>query len=221
MKNLLLTLFAVCIAAAYSFGQSNEQGTIQVGLGYGITIGGATIDLKDTSGTTSGSGAGLRIFYGIRAQYGLSEKLSAGVYLAPEAALYVTDFTDPYGYVYSRDVTYSGIGFGLEGKFYLVNKDKLNLFPCVAIGFKTGTATSDDIYSSSEASISGIGYGFGVGVNWYFVKEVFGLSMELGYAGSSLTGTEAATSYTDKRDVTLSNGGVVWGLGFTAHFGGN
>lgn len=218
MKKSALILFAVFLSAT-SFGQSNSPGTIQLGLGWGVLVGGATITNKDTSGEFKGDGVGLKANYGLRAQYGLSENLSAGIYVMAEAAVYATTYADDLSGT-ATDITYSGMGFGLEGKYYLVNKDKFNFSPNVAIGFNTGTGTPD-FSGATVVDLSGIAYGIGVGMNWYFAAETFGLSVDLGYAGASLSGTQPASTYSDKVDITVSNGGVAFGLGFTVKFGGN
>lgn len=209
MKKLFLA--AGLLASTFSFAQSNEKGTIQIGLGWGLTLGGATIKATPDGGSEiSGTGTGAKANYGIRAQYGLSDNMSAGIYIRPEAAVYVTTFADLSSF--SEDVTYSGTGFGLEGKYYLANSDGFNFYAGPAIGFTTGSGSTS---GNPSTSLSGINYSLGVGLNWYFVKDVFGLSFDLDYQGNSLSGTD-----TDKTKWSVSNSGLYWGLGWTAHFGG-
>lgn len=209
LKKLLLISCAVIISAT-SFGQSNKPGTIQLGLGWNVAVGGATIKYKNSNGEQSDDATGIKALYGLRAQYGLSENLSAGIYARAEGAVYTTSFATNY-YSTGSDVTYSGTGFGVEAKYYLVNKDKFNLSPNLAVGFTTGKGEPD---FGTSTDLSGLAYGLGVGINWYFAAETFGLSADLGYGGTSLTGSNSGT------DVTVTSGGLNIGFGFTVKFGG-
>ena len=101
MKKLLLIVGVV--ASTLTFGQSNDAGVIQAGLGWGMVLGGATIEstypISDGSGgtkdtTTSDDGVGANVSYGVRGQYGLSEKFSVGLYIRKEGAAYVATRTE-------------------------------------------------------------------------------------------------------------------------------
>jgi hypothetical protein len=219
MKKLFLA--AGLLISTLAFSQSNESGTIQVGLGWGLTVGGATIESKDTSGTLKGDGVGAKVNYGLRAQYGFSDNLSAGIYVRGESAVYVVTYDDYTGTV--PDVTYTGTAFGLEAKYYVVNHDRFNFYPALSVGFTTGSSEYDASYYSTtveSTSLSGLNYSVGVGLNWYFVKDVFGMSTDLAWQGTNLSGTQDATAYSAEKDITVNNGGLYWGFGFTAHFGG-
>ena len=114
MKKSLISLSLLLSGIAYC--QSNDQGTIQLGLGWGVTLGGATIE-STTSGKSSPSekGVGANANYGIRGQYGLAERFSAGIFVRKEGAAYITTDATTAN---SSTATMSGFGFGLEGKFY-------------------------------------------------------------------------------------------------------
>lgn len=214
------------MAAAFTtgaFSQSNQQGTIQVGLGWGVTLGGATLKTTPEGGSEiKGTGEGAKANFGLRAQYGLSENLSAGIYVRSETAVYVVTLDDYTSAVALPDITYSGTAFGLEGKYYLANSDGFNFYPAISVGYTTGNNEISDItFGTSKTDLSGFNYSIGIGLNWYFISDVFGLSTDIGYQGTMLSGTQDADAYGNpKRDVEVTNSGLVWGLGLTAHFGG-
>jgi hypothetical protein len=231
----LITWGVVCALITVStaaFSQSNDAGVIQIGFGYGITGGGAKITNKPEVGeSTKADGVGAKGNYGLRAQYGLSEKLSAGIYVRGEAAVYVVTFDDP---IFSGfdvpDVTYTGTAFGLEAKYYFVNEDNINVYAGPSIGYTTGKDEYSDFFTgtTNETKYGGLNYQVGVGLNWYFVSDVFGLSFDLAYQGTSLSGDQDIESYdtngnpvTYTNEVKVTNGGLYYGLGLTARFGGN
>jgi hypothetical protein len=219
-----LAVAALLISSSASFakggGGSNDQGTIQIGLGWLATLGGGTLKAESGGTSTSGDVTGVRGTYGLRAQYGLSENLSAGVWVRAEAATYVPSTLSLTGF--SNDITYSGTSFGLEGKYYLANSEGFNFYPAIAVGYTTANnEVGGFTFGTTKYNISGINYSVGVGLNWYFVSDVFGLSVDIDYAGSSLSGTQPADSYGNaETKYTLTNGSIAWGLGLTAHFGG-
>src|SRR3954470_12197035 len=113
-KTVLMTIMAAVFTTGV-FSQSNNQGTIQIGLGWMATLGGGTISATPSGGAeTKTDVTGVRGTYGLRAQYGLSENLSAGIFVRAEAATYIqSDLTASYTSG-SSDITYSGTSFGLE-----------------------------------------------------------------------------------------------------------
>lgn len=233
MKKLLLIVGVV--ASTLTFGQSNDAGVIQAGLGWGMILGGATIETTikgpygsnggDTTYTTTDDGVGANVNYGVRGQYGLSEKFSVGLYIRKEGAAYVATRTETvntgygsYTESFSSTMTVSGFGFGIEPKFYIVNNDKFNFNVAPSIGYTTGSATLSNSYVTEPGKASGLAYGVDLGINWFF-SDVVGMYADLGYAGSSLSGTfdDAAL-----KDVTfdVSNGGFFIGMGLSLKFGG-
>jgi hypothetical protein len=221
MKTVTKVLFTVIalLMAAPAFSQSNDQGTIQIGLGWLATFGGGTLKSEAAGVSTSTDVTGIRATYGLRGQYGLSENLSAGIWVRAEAATYVqSDLTTSY--TGNSDMTYSGTSFGLEGKYYLANSDNFNFYPAIAVGYTMADNEFAGFTYATKYDISGINYSVGVGLNWYFVAEVFGISFDLDYAGSSLSGSQPADSFNPVAvDYTLTNGSITWGFGLTAHFG--
>lgn len=210
-----------------SFGQSNEPGTIHVGLGWGLTLGGAAIDytytpVKGSAVTLNEKGVGFYSNYGVRGEYGLADRFSAGIYIRKEGGGFLVSSNDLSSSASSSSslVAVSAIGFGAEGRFYAVNKDKFNFYLSPAIGFTTGTATDDNggygVVSSGTAS--GLNYGVMAGINWYFANFV-GMSCDLGYSSAMLSGSFPADtdgSYSYK----INSSGFFFGLGVAAKFGG-
>jgi hypothetical protein len=239
MKKLLLV--AGMLIPAMAFSQSNESGTVQLGLGFSLSLGGATITstIADSIngpslGDFKSSGVGARVGYGIKAQYGLAEAVSAGIFLRREAAGYTTDFGDDlYTDGMTTEITTTGLSFGIEGKFYVVNKDRFNLYFGPAIGLTTGSATlqrSGDL--DVDGSLSGLNYALGGGLNWYWGDHV-GMAFDFGYTGQSLSGEPDDLNdfispfdpyYYDSAITTkykVTGGNVFIALSFIAKFGGN
>jgi hypothetical protein len=217
MKKLLLAVGV--LASSMTFAQSNAPGVIQLGLGYGATLGGATIK-SDAEGAEAQDGVGVNGNYNLRAQYGLSEKFSAGIFIRRESAAYVvTPTVTAGGEVSDFTLTTTGFAFGVEPKFYAVNKDKFALYFALPIGFSTATLE----YSFSglsggtlpTGSASGLNYGLTMGFNWWWA-DFIGMSLDLGYGGSSISGKFDG----DEDNLTIGNNGFYFGLGLVSKFGG-
>lgn len=213
MKKILLAVGL--LASTLTFGQVNQPGTIHLGLGWMSTLGGAdfTTTVTDPNGESeSGTsrGIGAKSGFGVRAGYGIAEKLSVGVYLRTEKAAYVS--TDIFS---TGSLFISGVAVGLEGKFYLVNKDKFALYAGPQVGFSTGKAyyTGD----TEKDKASGLNYAVLLGLNWYWT-DFIGMSFDLGYGGGSLKSTGSEDDW--KWETKIKNGGVTWGLGLVSKFGG-
>ena len=153
MKKIIISAIFIAAASFSAFSQSNTKGTVHVGLGWGLSLGGATIKY----GTAETKGVGGRSNYGIRASYGLGKAFSLGVFLRKEGAAYVTTSTGSGFGSLSSTLVNSGVGLGLEGKLYAVNKDKFNLYFAPSVGFSTGKSY-DNLYTSVTASTSGLNY---------------------------------------------------------------
>lgn len=223
MKKLLLIVGVV--ASTLTFAQSNDAGVIQLGLGWGAVLGGATIEstypisngsggTKDT--TTTDDGVGINSNYGIRAQYGVSELISVGIYVRMERGFYtVTNTTG--GIAFSSSMLASGFGFGIEPKIYPVNNDNFNLYVAPSIGYSTATTTYTFLLAYTGKA-SGLNYGVTVGFNWYF-SDVVGLSADLGYSGSSLSGTMDDQTLFKDYSYKINSNGFYTGLGLSLKFG--
>ncbi len=213
MKKLLLAIVLIA-TTTLTHAQSNTPGKIQLGLGWSVLLGGATLESKFAGVTTSEKAIGARANTGLRAQYGLTEKFSAGIYLRSEHAAYVTTTTD-FGTSSDFTTTNSGIGFGLEGKFYPVNKDKFALYVGPTIGF--GSTKDKFTGGGTNGKSSGLEYGVNVGFNWWWAQFI-GMSLDLGYQGVGLKGSVSESG--DKVDYKIKGGGVLFGLGLVTKFGG-
>ena len=212
MKKMKSSLFlaAMMAVSSLSFAQSNDKGVIQIGLGYGGLIGGG----KFSESGQSISLLGARGIYGIRAQYGLAKNFSAGVYLRREGAAYTTNDVNYSGLI----VTNSGAGFGIEAKYYIVNKDRFNFYGAPSIGMTVGnTYTNYNGYTSNKVNTAGVNYGVGLGINWYWA-DFIGMSADVAYYGVSLSGKDNSVSPSASQ--TLSSGGVFIGVGLITKFGG-
>lgn len=216
-KNMkkLFTLAGV-LASVLCYGQANDQGVIHLGLGWGLTLGGATIEQSFPSPypTESSRGIGGNSNYGLDFGYGLNEMLSVGAYVRKEGAAYIaTNANDDF----TMDVR--GFGFGLKGKFYAVNKDKFTLYFGPDIGFSTGkTRNYDDSYEMAGKA-SGLAWGLHGGLGWYWAKFI-GMYFDFGYNHSSMNGEYDDAAFKDY-SYKIKNGGVYIGLGIAAKFGGD
>lgn len=218
MKKLLLGL--TLFATTFAFGQSNKTGTIQVGFGLGGTLGFTSMELSSTNPQDKpelGNGGGGGFNFGLRAQFGIIEMISAGFYVRRESGAYIAEFSQPQ-VDETYTITASGFGFGFEPKFYLVNKDKFNLNFAPSIGYSTAnTKFSDDgVNDQIPGSASGLSYGVAMGTNFYFGDKL-GMSIDLGYASTTLSGDLNNIFLKDFR-YEVKNRGLYLGLGFIAKF---
>lgn len=199
---------------------SNGPGVIQIGLGWGVTLGGATIINKYPGGSTTDKGVGLNTNLGLRAQYGLAKFFSAGIFIRRENAIYVTSNASPNASPSSSSTTLgtNGFGFGLEGKIYPVNKEKFALYIAPRIGFSTVKTNFYDSNFSVFGKANGLNYGVTAGFNWWWAKFI-GMSLDLGYSGSNLNGIYNDPLF-QNNTYTLKNGGFYFGLGLITKFGG-
>ena len=206
MKKIIISAIFIAAASFSAFSQSNTKGTVHVGLGWGLSLGGATIK----SGPSEDKAIGGRSNYGIRASYGLGNAFSLGLFLRKEGAVYVSSSASSS----SLGLVSSGIGVGLEGKLYAVNKDKFNMYFAPSFGFSSGKAYPDG-FTAFSASTSGLNYGLTAGFNWYWASFI-GMSLDLGYQGIALSGKfDGATE-----NFSINGGGVYFGLGLVSKFGG-
>jgi len=212
MKKVLFA--AAMLASSMSFAQSNTKGTIHLGLGWGLQVGGATIKSTVEDESSSVKGVGGRSASGLRVGYGLADAFSLGLFLRSEGAAYTsTDFG-------SGTFITKGLGVGLEPKGYVVNKDKFNLYFALPIGFSTGKAYSSEA-TSETTKLSGLNYGLNVGFNWYWASFI-GMSLDLGYSGVALSGKKTYEGYGQSYEVktNINGGGLFFGLGLVSKFGG-
>jgi hypothetical protein len=185
---------------------ANRPGVIQLGLGWGSVIGGATLTLKDSTGNTVEPGVGLTYNFGLRAQFGVTELISAGLYIRKDLGLYVTEFDD---------FDLNGFSVGFEGKVYFINKDMFTVYAAPIFGY---SSASSNINSANPGKGSGLNYGLTAGLNWYWTDN-FGMSCDLGYTGTSLDGKFDEADLKDLK-YNIKYSGVFFGVGLVVKFGG-
>jgi hypothetical protein len=221
VKKLLVV--TVQLISSMAFCQSNENGTIQLGAGTWLTLGDAAIKSTfDNSAEVKGSGVGVKINAGIKAQYGISERVSAGVFIRRELAIYSTSYSynNTFFTPAATDITTAGFSFGAEAKYYLINKNLYNLHVGPSVGFYIGNATLK-VYNA-KGNLNGLNYGLGGGINWYWGYNV-GMSFDFALNGQSLSGSpdnpsefigypETVTKY------KVTGAGIYIGLAFIIKF---
>ncbi|HKR03679.1 MAG TPA: outer membrane beta-barrel protein [Bacteroidia bacterium] len=222
MKKLLV--MAALLMPALLFSQSNQKGTIQLGLGTGVTFGGTAVKVSfDTLGEVKGSGVDVKFNYGIKVQYGMSEVLSIGGFVKRESAVFASSYT--YDNLYftppATNIHTSGFSFGTEIKYYVTNKDFFNLFVGPFFGIYTGNATLT-VYNA-HGDLKGFNYGLGGGLNWYWGDHV-GMYLDFALSGQTFSGEpdnpddfknheEQVTKY------KVTTKGIYACLGFIVKFG--
>ncbi|MBI2281211.1 MAG: hypothetical protein HYU68_11050 [Bacteroidetes bacterium] len=214
MKKLLLIVGVV--ASTLTFGQSNESGTIHVRVGVGFDISGGSAEITmdgPPAATFSGDAAAVGVMYSLKAEYGLADAFSAGIFV--KRAGLATVFT--YGGFSSDAEILGGFGFGVGGSWYAVNKDKFNFYLAPSVGYTTLSmdykiSDGNGNIKTTTTNYSGLIYGINTGVNVYF-GDVAGMFFDLGYAGRMISSTE------DEVTTDLSLGGVEFSLGLSLKFG--
>jgi hypothetical protein len=196
---------------------ANAKGVIQIGLGWGATLGGAHDVLTTPLTSTTDAGIGLTSNLGVRVQYGLAKLFSVGLFARRENAVYVPT-TDNTGNGNGYAIGTQGFGFGIEGKVYPINKEKFALYVAPRVGFSTSKTRFYDDYSDLTGKANGLNYGLVAGFNWYWAKFI-GMSVDLGYSGASLNGKFNDASLKDYK-FNLKNGGFFFGIGLITKFGG-
>jgi hypothetical protein len=221
LKKLLIV--TSLLIPTVGFCQSNDKATVQLGIGSWLTVGNAIVkNYFDNSQNVKGSGIGVKGSFGIMGQYGFSEKVSGGIFLKRESAIYSTSYTydDKNFTPPATDLTTAGFSYGAELKYYIDNKNSYNFYVSSQFGFYTGDATLK-VYSA-DGNLNGIVYGAGGGINWYWGYNV-GMSMDFGIHGQSLEGSPhnpADFDYFPERVTSYkTNGlGIYFGLGINIKF---
>lgn len=232
MKKVLLSAIAL-IAFATSNAQSHQAGnfTIDVLGGYGFGSGNSKTDeVNAEKYKFSAVGAN----FSVQAQYGFSENFSAGLDLGfgstvatPKNtnSLYIDEFGDlQYDYSASQDITLNMFNVGLSGRYYFLNKEKINVYGSVGAGYTSakdntsypsvygydyyyyGVDSNNTKYSGLNASIKG-------GMHYFFTDH-FGVTAQVGYTNYSLTNKETVAGETIKTKANIGLVGINAGLAF-------
>ena len=227
MKKLLISGYLIA-ATIFVNGQANTAGTVHVGAGFGVLLGGARIETNLPYVKDDGISVGARFHPGIRAQYSFHNMLSAGIYLRSESAGYISTLEDEYGNSYDRTFTARGLGVGAELKFYFLNKDKFLMYLAPSLGFAKSNDnddfTDDSYYNSYEGGgdgkSTGTEFGLTFGFNWYWAKFI-GMSLDVGVNRVSMKGEFDNITPSAYSDYTVKGVNFVFGLGLVSKFGGN
>ncbi len=192
---------------------ANRPGVLQLGLGYGATIGAGWMLVTDTGLLTwPEPGLGMGYHINFRAQYGITEGISLGCYLRKEGGVYSTTDVETF----FNGFTVSGLGLGFEGKGYFVNLEKFAAYVAPSIGVSFGSATINDKVKNHTGKGGGFSYGGTLGLNWYWT-EAFGMSFDFGYSVTSQNGI-FDTRKNGYVDYEMVYGGMYVGTGLVLNF---
>jgi hypothetical protein len=189
MKKVLLTA-----VAAFSFlvanAQSNQKGTIHVNVVGGFSVGSGSAE-SSVEGSESVKFTTPGVAFGVKGQYGLSEKFSAGIGLELGTYVFTPSESDLSGIGGSFDLTLSTFKVDLSGRYYIVNKDKFNFYAGPSVGFISGKNTVSvsafgESAEDTSPSFSGLNYGINTGINFFFTDVVGGI-VQIGYDANNLS----------------------------------
>lgn len=189
---------------------ANRPGVVQIGLGWGSILGGASLTLRYTDTSLTQPGVGLTSNFGLRVQYGISEPVSLGFYARRDAGTFVT-LSDDIGNFDLR-----GFSVGFEGKAYVINKDMFAVYIAPTIGTSFANSSIDTVGGTTPGKAVGFNFGVTAGLNWYWT-DGFGMSCDLGYKSSSLTGIFMDPELADM-DYKIRYGGFYIGVGLVVKF---
>lgn len=221
-----LKIFLVITGLLYPFcavSQSNFKGTTQFGIGTGCTFGGTSVKVSfDTLGDVKGSGVNVMFNYGLKAQYGLSDMVSLGVFIKRESAVFASSYTYDNSYFTPPAINIHTAGFalGLELRYYITNKDFYNLFLGPYFGGYTGNARLT-VYNA-KGNLKGYNYGIGGGLNWYW-NDHMGMYLDFALSSQTLSGHPNNPDDFKEHDEQISkykvsNKGLYACLGFIIRF---
>jgi long-subunit fatty acid transport protein len=213
MKNFLITAIAV-LSFATANAQSNIKGGMHANAMAGVLTGSAKSE-DDGSGVSykySVTGSN----FGAQFQYAIEDSFSVGIGLESNAIkLRVKDAANNL-----NDPTLNIIKVSLSGRFYLLNKDKVNVFVGPTVGFAsgknkgTGSSAFFPTNFDAETKYSGLNYGVNAGGNYYFTDSL-GIIAQLSYEASSLKSSRSQTGTADvDGKTTISGLNIMGGLAF-------
>jgi hypothetical protein len=212
MKKVLLTAAAV-LSLTFVNAQSNQKGTKHVNIMGGFLSGSSTFQ-ADAAGSKEVKFSAAGAQFGANFQYGLAESFSAGIGLEIGTAVLTpkdVDYTNGNYDFFETDLTstISALKVNLSGRYYILNKDKVNIYAGPSVGYTSGKSVLDIF--EPETKYTGLNYGVNAGANFYF-SDVVGIIVNLGYEGNNLkTKTiEDGKEYTGK--ATLSGIKAMVGL---------
>jgi hypothetical protein len=212
MKKLFIAAIAV-FAFGTANAQTNQKGSMTLDLVGGFSIGSGKDKVSDYTEKYTVVG----VNYGLDFQYGLAENFSAGLGLELGSSVFSPKDLSSSAYADNYDVTMSTFKVSLEGRYYFINNEKLNVFAGPDLGYMTGKdklSVFSSTYSiGEETKYSGMTLGLTAGMHYYFT-DVFGITAQLGYDSNSAKSKETADMVSYKRNF----GGVKLGAGVSFKF---
>ena len=213
MKNFLITTIAI-FGFATTNAQSNLKGTMHANAMAGVLTGSAKSEIDGVEGSFKYDVTGSN--FGAQFQYAIEDSFSVGIGLESNTVkLRVKDVTDN-----QNDPTLNLIKVSLSGRFYLLNKDKVNVFVGPTVGYASGrdkgnnTSTLFPSNLDTQTRYSGLNYGLIAGGNYYFSDSI-GIIAQLSYEASSLKSTRSQTGTADVTGKsTISGLNIMGGLAF-------
>ncbi len=228
IKFVVLFLFFATISNA----QSNKSGTIQLGINGGVFIAGVNTDmnLKSSDLTENNGDPGFGASFAFRAQYGISKRFSAGLYLRKQADAFVADNSSAGAYFSEYELTIESLIYGVELKYYPVCNERFAFYLAPYVGIsdsktnfmnanKNNGGVGNQYIGDDDGTASGINFGLTAGINWYWTDYI-GMSADLGINASSLDGEFSDPSYKDLYEYETSTFGIVAQIGIITKFGG-
>ena len=194
MKTILSSI-ALLLLVFSSNAQSNSFGTINISGGVGAGLYATNSEINATYNVGGGSfvvsdqdtGAAATTFVYFSGDYGVSKLFSAGLYL--QSGSYLESDTN------TRDRENRFFKLGIMPKFYIINKDKFNLYTGLGLGFVRLRTSEEDGNTRAEAKYAGSNLQVRLGLNAYFTESI-GIFFHLGYDGN----------YFDLKDYTFTSG---------------
>jgi len=213
MKNFIITALAI-LGFATATAQSNIRGTMHADAMVGILTGSANSEEDGTGISYKYRVTGSN--FGAQFQYAIEDSFSIGIGLESNTVrLRVKDVANNI-----NDPEFNLIKVSFSGRFYLLNRDKVNVFVGPTVGYTSGRDRAENANAfapsfDSETRYSGLNYGANAGVNYYFTESI-GIIAQLSYEASSLKSTR--TSQSGIPDVTgktnISGLNIMGGLAF-------
>ena len=196
MKKVLLTAAAV-LSLTFVNAQSNQKGTKHVNIMGGFLSGSSTSQ-DDAAGSKESKYSAAGAQFGANFQYGLAESFSAGIGLEIGTAVLTDKEVDIYNY---EIPTISALKVNVSGRYYILNKDKVNIYAGPSVGYTSGKTVLDIL--KPETKYTGLNYGVNAGANFYF-SDVVGIIVNLGYEGNNLKTKqiEDGKEYTGKATIS-------------------
>mgnify|MGYP000218108852 CR=1 FL=1 len=191
--NKILSTTALLLIVLSSKAQSNSFGTLNLsgGLGAGLYATNSEVSATYLGGSLvirdQDTSAAATTYAYLSGDYGVSKLFSAGFYL--QSGSYLESDTN------TRDRENHFFKLGIMPKFYIINRDRFNLYTGLGLGFVRLRTSEQDGNTKAEAKYAGSNLQVRLGLNAYFTKSI-GMFFHLGYDGN----------YFDLKEYTFTSG---------------